>query len=158
MHPLVDVMPSLPLAARLSDIPQVDAWWAAVAAEAGVPADVAQELRVCLHELLANIVLHGGPGVSTMIVEGSWSAGRIALTVEDDGVPFDPTPAPDRVVPDSLEGARIGGLGLVLVHRFAETSGYQRVNGRNRVTLGRKFAVPISTNDPDRRQGEAGRR
>ena len=137
---------SLQLAARLSEIARVDPWWAAVAGDAGMPADVAQELLVCLHELVGNAIMHGGPGVRQVSVEASRIVGRIALTVVDDGMAFDPTTVPEPVRPASLEEARIGGLGLVLVRRFAEELHYERANGCNRVTVSRHFTAVGSPN------------
>ena len=57
---------------------------------------MAEELRVCLHELLGNIVMHAGPAVSFMRVSASNEPEGVALTVEDDGRPFDPTTQPSR--------------------------------------------------------------
>ena len=62
-------------------------------------------------------------------------AGEIALTVEDDGPPFDPTVRPEPTLPSSLESARIGGLGLLMVRRVAPSLQYTRVGEVNRIQM-----------------------
>ena len=60
---------------------------------------------------------------------------EIVLTVEDDGPPFNPLEMPYPAAPARLEDARVGGLGLVLVRMAAMRMEYERVAGRNRVSL-----------------------
>ncbi len=50
----------------------MDAWLARVVEEAGALPAVAQALRLCLHELVANVIQYGYP---------DGRAGRIAVTV-----------------------------------------------------------------------------
>ena len=144
--------PALNLAPRASEIARVDPWWSGIAAENFVPGEVAEELRVCLHELLGNVVMHGGPGVSLMVVRAAGELERMSLTVEDNGPPFDPTRQPAPPVPDQLDAAPVGGLGLVLVRRFADDFGYQRVGCRNCVTV-RRFFAPRSNATLDSGRG-----
>ena len=60
----------------------------------------------------------------------------IALTFEDDGVPFDPRGRPDAVPAKSLQEARVGGFGLTLVRRAASSFDYERTaEGRNRLVV-----------------------
>jgi len=63
------------------------------------------------------------------------TAGEIALAVEDGGPPFDPTVRPEPTLPSSLESARIGGLGLLMVRRVAPSVEYTRVGEVNRIQV-----------------------
>ena len=57
------------------------------------------------------------------------------LIIEDHGPAFDPTHAPDPELPTRLEDATIGGLGIQLMRRFAQSMNYQRRDGINKLTL-----------------------
>lgn len=59
----------------------------------------------------------------------------VLLTIEDDGVPFDPLAVPPPELPRSLEQARVGGLGLLMIRRSTRAMDYERVAGRNRLRL-----------------------
>ena len=56
----------------------------------------------------------------------------VRLTLEDDGVAFDPTADTDFAGPDRLTG---GGVGLALVRTWADELAYARIDGRNRLEL-----------------------
>ena len=60
---------------------------------------------------------------------------RLALTVVDDGVPFDllSLPAPDVTIP--IEDRPVGGLGIHMIRKLMDDVQYQRSGGRNRVAM-----------------------
>lgn len=87
----------------------------------------ANRLEVVFEELIANAVRHGFSGGregSILVVVGP-RPGVVRLAVEDDGRPFDPLTAPEPPPFESLETARIGGLGLQVVKRFAASMDYE---------------------------------
>ena len=90
-------------------------------------------MRLCLEEVLANIALHGGEGLSVEAVLTE-EPGRLSLSVCDDGKPFDPVTA---ALP---EGREIGGNGLVLLRRYCSDLSYRRVEDLNLLTL--RFTLP----------------
>lgn len=59
----------------------------------------------------------------------------IVVTFEDDAPAFDPGEQPSPVLPESLEEAREGGLGLFLVRKLARDVQYERTSDRNRLTV-----------------------
>ena len=62
-------------------------------------------------------------------------ADGLAVHVDDSGWMFDPTLAMDPPKPLALDDAPVGGLGLVLVRRFARSIQYRREGDWNRVEL-----------------------
>jgi anti-sigma regulatory factor (Ser/Thr protein kinase) len=60
---------------------------------------------------------------------------EIVLRFEDDGMAFDPLQASEPVLPTSLDDAVPGGLGLMLVRKFAKSVAYERSGDRNRLTI-----------------------
>lgn len=96
--------------------------------------------ELAFEELVTNAIRHGGAGSdpraqpidASVYVLGE----EIRLTVEDDCPPFNPLEAPHPALPTSLDEARIGGLGLMLVRKSSERMEYERTaTGRNRVTV-----------------------
>jgi serine/threonine-protein kinase RsbW len=94
--------------------------------------------ELIFEEIVANIVGHGAvrnhaPDVHVTLEHSDDS---IVLTFDDDGVPFDPRGRPDPVPVKSLQQAKIGGFGLMLVRHAASSLEYVRtVEERNRLTV-----------------------
>ena len=90
-------------------------------------------IELVLEEVLTNQFKYAAAPIDLMLhVE----AGLAVLQFEDRGAAFDPLQAPTPPVPASLDDAPIGGLGLMLVRRFAKTASYERLDGRNRLRIG----------------------
>jgi len=111
-------------------------WLAEWLAPRRLPTDLAFALRLCLEEVLANIVMHSAtelrPNILASLAE--WPGG-LTLTISDDGIAFDPVNA------KSPKSAEIGGNGLILLRRYSSAMDYQREAGRNRLTL--SFSLPV---------------
>jgi anti-sigma regulatory factor (Ser/Thr protein kinase) len=95
------------------------------------------DAELVLEELFTNVVRHGFPhgddeAAHTIALAFEVRGDTLLLTIEDDGVAFDPRNAPAPARPESLADARPGGLGLVLVRSVVRRLDYARENGRNR--------------------------
>jgi anti-sigma regulatory factor (Ser/Thr protein kinase) len=86
-------------------------------------------VELVLEEWLTNVFRHGAG--TTVAVEMAVDGRRVDLRFEDDGSPFDPTTAPERPLPHTLEEAEPGGLGLFFIRRYSRTWRYSREGGRN---------------------------
>jgi anti-sigma regulatory factor (Ser/Thr protein kinase) len=100
--------------------------------------------ELALEEIFMNVVMHGSPVGPVPRVEVSLALrdGCLTLMIEDDGPSFDPLslPAPDVTV--SLEERRVGGLGVYLVRQMMDTVGYQRLGGRNQLSMSKRVREP----------------
>ena len=101
---------------------------------AALPANLAFTVELCLDEVISNIAMHGDAAPGDVGIEIDTDATALLVVIEDGGAPFDPTDEP-KPLPQSLDEARVGGLGLVLVHRLSSRMRYERIGGRNRLTL-----------------------
>lgn len=100
---------------------------------ADVPGDVRAALDVMLDEIVSNIVAHSGASAFEMTVARTERG--VELVFSDDGRPYDPLARGD---PDtSLDAASrpIGGLGILMVKKMASSLAYDRVDGRNVLTV-----------------------
>ena len=105
----------------------------------GVPPQTVMRLELALDEVLTNVVSYAFPadaGDAEINVGMYIGDSRIRICVEDNGPAFDPlTEAPEPDVELSAEDRQVGGLGVLLAKTFVETLRYERVDGRNRLTL-----------------------
>ena len=97
-------------------------------------------------ELLNNIVSYGhrDEGDHTIEVRAELSADRLAVTITDDGSPFNPfmSAVPDLTV--SLEEREPGGLGIHLVRNMMDEVSYRRRTNKNVVILVKHLEAGIA--------------
>jgi serine/threonine-protein kinase RsbW len=132
---------SIELPGLLAAIGDAGDWLAAWLAPRNVPADTAFAMRLCLEEAMANIAMHGDPDGQVAIGASlAEEAGRLVLSIRDDGHPFDPVTA---ALP---QGRDLGGNGLLLLRRYCDDMDYRRADGRNLLTL--RFTLPDGSPAP----------
>jgi serine/threonine-protein kinase RsbW len=110
--------------------------------EFNLPAAEALTFELALEEVFINVVMHGSDLAQLPRVEVSLSLadGGVTLTVEDDGAPFDPLSLPAPDVTASLEGRRVGGLGVFLVRKVMDSVSYQRRGTMNQLRMTKSLA------------------
>ena len=94
--------------------------------------------ELVFEEVVANVVGHGAPDGHALEVRFTLEicADSIILTFDDNGVPFDPRGRADPPPQKSLDEARIGGYGLMLVRHAASSLDYLRTaEGNNRLIV-----------------------
>lgn len=107
-----------------------------------VPPEPTGKLELCLNEVLANLLEHGGAAESDHPVEltlellDSGDRGLARLTISDAGPAFDPLSISRGPLPRTLAEAEPGGLGLLLVMQFMDERSYAREGERNVLKLG----------------------
>jgi len=70
----------------------------------------------------------------------------LQLIIEDPCEPFNPLEAAQPVVPSNLAEAKIGGLGIDLMKKFAQRIRYERKDYKNRMSF--IFDLSGSTQTP----------
>lgn len=111
----------------------MDGWIESVGERWGIDHRTLFRARVCVSELAANIVEHGGiaPSGGEIIIKLRHLKPELEIEISDPGRAFDPSD-PARIGPGPEE---IGGRGLRLVRAYARALSYRRQEGRNIVTL-----------------------
>jgi len=107
-----------------------------------IPAKTTHDLNLALDEMITNVATHAYPesGEHRFTLQITVSNGEFVARIEDEGVEFDPTehPIPDLDAP--LEKRKVGGLGIHIVRQLMTSVEYQRVAGKNVVTLRKKLS------------------
>ena len=94
-------------------------------------------LNLALEEAVTNVVLYAYPaGVEgEVMIEAMYKDELLTFVISDEGIAFDPTAKEDADITLSAEERPIGGLGIYLVKQLMDRVEYQRVEGRNILTM-----------------------
>lgn len=133
----------LSVAARAEELNTVMAFFDRLPAVKGWSPKVRNQVRVCVEEIFANIVMHGYAGKAGPVdIEIREEAGQLRIRFADLGKPFNPLehPEPDLTLP--VEKRPIGGLGIFLIRRQMDFCDYRHENGRNLLTIGKNLPSP----------------
>jgi anti-sigma regulatory factor (Ser/Thr protein kinase) len=119
------------------DVARIDDWLEQVGADWGTNERAMFGARLCVAELAANAVEHGGAQSSAgrMVVTVRGTADGIEVEFCDTSGPFDPTVKPQRANATTLAAAAPSGRGLELLHAYGRKLAYVRDGSYNRVTL-----------------------
>jgi anti-sigma regulatory factor (Ser/Thr protein kinase) len=131
---------SLCLTADLPEVSRACAWLMDRVAARALPETVGFAIRLCAEEALTNVVTHAfvpGAGGSGHAIDLCFAAEPdvATLTIEDDGIPFDPSTAPAPAPTADLVQVPVGGRGLLLMRGYAGRLTYERRDGRNHLTM-----------------------
>ena len=107
---------------------------------AGCPLRAKTQLLVALDEVLSNVVRCSGASGIAVDMHFSRSPRSVALSISDDGKPFDPLRVPPPDTSLAPEDRPIGGLGLLLLRKTMDELAYRYLHGRNILTLRKSFA------------------
>jgi len=126
----------------LVELERVNEVFAAFWASNQLPEDAIFDFNLAVDEVFTNIVQHGYADQldHEVRIELAFESGTVFLTVEDDGVPFNPLDAPDVDVTAPLRERAIGGLGIYLVRKLMDGVEYARAGNRNRLVMKKKVS------------------
>lgn len=121
----------------IDDVRVASAWLDKVCTERGVSALDVLRLDMCLNEVLANVIFHGGVEAAQDSVDLALKIthGEAELLITDAGAEFNPLEADEKPFPDSLEEATPGGLGIVMMKGYLDGLDYEYREGRNHLKL-----------------------
>ncbi len=129
--------PGRRFAARLEELPQVQAYVADAMRSAGLGPERVGCAELILEELFRNSVLHGYAGAADgavwLVAQGG------CFSFEDAAPPFnplrDPPPPSAPVAGLAAEAQPVGGVGLLLIRGLGRAVSYARVADRNRIVV-----------------------
>jgi serine/threonine-protein kinase RsbW len=136
---------TLAIVASGDEIRHASEWLTTALRQRDVPDRQIECLELAFHEVLANVLAHGGSAARAepirirIEVREKATTGEAHIKVRDAGIPFDPTGAPEHTPAKSLAEAQPGGLGLLLIRRCSDWMSYRRGGGRNHLTFGARW-------------------
>lgn len=152
----------LAITATVAEVRRASDWLEAACRQHQLPQKMADRLVLVLNEVLENVIVYGGAAVLSapvglrFEVGSDAEGGKAGVTVSDAGIAFNPLTVAGKVLPEKLDEATPGGLGLVMIRRLSDWLDYRHADGRNHLTFGVRWplAKPATTHfrrGPDRR-------
>lgn len=121
----------------LAEIDRVNQEFGAFIEQWEIPAALGYKFSVAFDELLNNTISYAyqDDNEHQIDIRVDFTGGRLVVTIEEDGMPYNPfsREAPDTSL--SLEEREIGGLGVHLVRKLMEEVSYHRKIDTNVITL-----------------------
>ena len=133
----------LSIHADAAEVRRATDWLEATCSENQVPSAQVDRLVLCLNEVLANVIAHGGkrtpPVALRLEINPDHEHGEASVTVSDGCKPFDPLTVPKRVRPVSLDDAPTTGMGLEIIRGCSDVLQYRHEGGRNHLKFGTRW-------------------
>lgn len=132
---------SIILANDLSEISRLCQFVEAVGEEFALSPDIVFNLNLVLEEAVVNVINYAYPKEEheSIYLSAHLHEGSIVFVLTDTGKAFDPTAAPDADVSLSADERQIGGLGIFLIRQIMNEVKYERIEGKNVLTLEKKI-------------------
>lgn len=94
-------------------------------------------IQLALEECVSNVIMYAYPTEEkhTIQVTAELLQPDLVFTIEDSGVPFDPTQVAEANISLSAEERPIGGLGIFLARQLMDSMEYRREKEKNLLTL-----------------------
>lgn len=98
---------------------------------------LAGKIRLAVEEAVVNVMDYAYPPESEgkITIEAKSDGRRVKFIISDTGCPFDPTKALQVDTTLSAEERPVGGLGIHMVRQLMDSINYERVDGKNILTL-----------------------
>lgn len=128
---------SITLKNNIREITKLSSFQKSVYGEMHLDPSLARQLRLAVEETVVNVIEYAyPPGTEGSIEVSVQTVGQdIQIEITDSGVAFDPTATEKADITLTAEEREIGGLGILLVRELMDTVHYERVEGRNILTL-----------------------
>lgn len=125
----------------ISEISRLATFVDEIGEEFALAPDLIFNLNLVLEEAVSNVILYAYPKEEHEIITLSvkMKDNLLVFVLTDSGKEFDPTQIPDADITLSAEEREIGGLGIFLIRQIMNTVEYQRIEGRNVLTLGKQL-------------------
>lgn len=122
---------------ELSNIPKLNQEFNGFAQRMGIDHPLRRKVNLVFDELISNIISYGYPeqGEHTIHISVEVDNLRLKITIEDDGIPFNPFETPEPDITKGLEAREVGGLGIHLIRHLMDETHYTREKENNMVTV-----------------------
>lgn len=132
---------SIILANDIAEISKLNQFIEEIGEEFSLAPDLVFNLTLVMEEAVVNVINYAYPKEDheKIYVSARLHEGSIIMIIADNGKEFDPTLAPEADITLSAEERPIGGLGIFLIRNIMNEVKYERIEGRNILTLEKKL-------------------
>jgi serine/threonine-protein kinase RsbW len=100
------------------------------------------QIRLVCEEALVNVIHYAyltEGGLVTISYNVFMESQEVEIILEDEGVAFNPLESEDPDLEIDIQERKIGGLGIYMIKNIMDKVCYERVEGKNRLYLKKKF-------------------
>jgi serine/threonine-protein kinase RsbW len=105
----------------------------------GVDEHALAGVELVLEEAITNVIRYGYGGLPPaerwIEIDLQVDLDEVQVVVTDDAKAFDPLDEGGLLLPDTLDEAQVGGLGLLMIRNTASRLSYERREGKNRLAM-----------------------
>lgn len=132
---------SITLPNDISTIPQLNEFVDMVCESVNLEMAETMSLNLALEEAVVNVMDYAYPNgeQGDVTIEAKSDKKSLVFVISDSGIPFDPTQKEEVDTTLSAEERSIGGLGIHLVRNIMDNVNYERLDGKNVLTLVKKI-------------------
>ena len=132
---------SIILANDISEIARLNEFVEEIGNDFSLLPEVIFNLNLVLEEAVVNIINYAYPKEEheKIYLSAKLHNDSIILVLTDTGKEFDPTMVPDTDITLSADERPIGGLGIFLIRQIMNEVKYERIDGKNVLTLEKKL-------------------
>ena len=122
---------------EISEISKLAIFIEELGEELNLTPDLVFNLNLVLEEAVSNVILYAYPKEESQEIslKANVTGNNLVFLLTDSGKEFDPTQAPDADITLSAEEREIGGLGIFLIRQIMDMVEYQRIDGKNVLTM-----------------------
>lgn len=121
------------VAPDMASVSEVSDFFDSCLEEFAIPLRVGYSLKVVTDEIYSNIVRYSGAETAEILFRNEDNS--MTLVFADDGKPYNPLEAKEPDITAGFEEREIGGLGLFMVKKMAESVAYAYADGKNQMTV-----------------------
>ena len=132
---------SIILANDISEISRLADFVEEIGNDFSLTPDIVFNLNLVLEEAVVTVINYAYPKEDHqwIYLSAKLQDGTIILVLTDTGKEFDPTMAPEADITLSADEREIGGLGIFLIRQIMNEVKYERIDGKNVLTLEKKL-------------------
>ena len=114
-----------------------------VAEQLKLNTSLTSKLRLAVEEAVVNVIEYAYPtGTKGEVhIRATTDGTCLRFIISDSGIPFDPTKVAAADTTLSAEERPVGGLGILLVRQLMDTVNYERIGGKNVLTLSKNITL-----------------
>lgn len=132
---------TITLANDIAEISRLNQFVEEMEEEFSLAPDIIFNLNLVLEEAVVNIINYAYPKEEHQFIYISAKRyeNSIVIVLTDSGKEFDPTLAPEADITLSAQEREIGGLGIFLIRHIMNEVKYERIDGKNILTMEKKL-------------------
>lgn len=127
----------LKLKNQVGELERVNTFVAEICEELHLDAELQMNLNLVMEEMVSNVIFYAYPQGATADIEllAESDGKELTFVLSDQGVAFDPTQKEDADVDVNPADRELGGMGIYIVKNIMNQVSYQRLKGKNLLTM-----------------------